>query len=34
LGFRVTAIFGALLRFDFRLLSALVGGNKVGSQAK
>ena len=32
--FRLAAIFGALLRFDFPLLSALVGGNKVGSQAK
>jgi len=33
-GFRARAILGALLRFDFPLLSALVGGKKVGSQAK
>jgi GT2 family glycosyltransferase len=33
-GFRTQAILGALLRFDFPLLSALVGGKKVGSQAK
>jgi len=33
-GFRVRAILGALLRLDFPLLSALLGGNKVGSQAK
>lgn len=32
--FRLAAIFGALIRFDFPLLSALVSGNKVGSQAK
>ena len=33
-GFRMAAIFGALIRFDFALLAALVGGKKVGSQAK
>jgi GT2 family glycosyltransferase len=33
-GFRAQAILGALLRFDFPLLWALLGGNKVGSQAK
>jgi GT2 family glycosyltransferase len=33
-GFRARAILGALLRLDFPLLSALLGGNKVGSQAK
>jgi len=33
-GFRARAILGALLRFDFPLLWALLGGNKVGSQAK
>jgi GT2 family glycosyltransferase len=32
--FRARAILGALLHFDFPLLWALVGGNKVGSQAK
>jgi len=34
LGFRMAAMFGALIRFDFSLLAALVGGKKVGSQAK
>jgi len=34
LGFRVAAMLGALGRFDFSLLSALVGGKKVGSQAQ
>ena len=33
-GFRARAILGALLHFDFPLLWALLGGNKVGSQAK
>ena len=33
-GFRMAAIFGALMRFDFGLLTALAGGKKVGSQAK
>ena len=33
-GFRVAAIFGALMRFDFSLLSALLSGKQVGSQAK
>jgi GT2 family glycosyltransferase len=33
-GFRARAILGALLRFDFPLLSALLGGKKIGSQAK
>jgi GT2 family glycosyltransferase len=33
-GFRVAAIFGALIRFDFSLLSALLSGKQVGSQAK
>jgi len=32
--FRLGAILSALVRFDFPLLAALVGGNKVGSQAK
>ena len=32
--FRVKAMLGALGRFDFSLLSALVGGKKVGSQAQ
>jgi len=34
LGFRMAAMFGALVRFDFALLAALAGGKKVGSQAK
>ncbi len=34
LGFRMAAMFGALIRFDFALLAALAGGKKVGSQAK
>lgn len=34
LGFRVAAMLGALVRFDFSLLSALAGGKKVGSQAQ
>ena len=34
IGFRVAAILGALGRFDFSLLSALVGAKKVGSQAQ
>lgn len=34
LGFRVAAILGALMRFDFPLLAALAGGKKVGSQAQ
>jgi GT2 family glycosyltransferase len=34
LGFRIAAILGALMRFDFSLLAALAGGKKVGSQAK
>jgi len=34
LGFRMAAILGALMRFDFSLLAALAGGKKVGSQAK
>jgi GT2 family glycosyltransferase len=34
LGFRMAAILGALIRFDFSLLAALAGGKKVGSQAK
>ena len=33
-GFRMAAMFAALLRFDFALLAALAGGKKVGSQAK
>jgi GT2 family glycosyltransferase len=33
-GFRVAAMLGALVRFDFPLLAALAGGKKVGSQAK
>ena len=33
-GFRMSAMLGALMRFDFSLLSALAGGKKVGSQAK
>lgn len=33
-GFRMAAMFGALMRFDFALLAALAGGKKVGSQAK
>ena len=33
-GFRMAAMFGALVRFDFALLAALAGGKKVGSQAK
>lgn len=33
-GFRMAAILGALIRFDFPLLAALAGGKKVGSQAK
>lgn len=33
-GFRMAAMFGALIRFDFALLAALAGGKKVGSQAK
>jgi len=33
-GFRIAAMFGALMRFDFALLAALAGGKKVGSQAK
>ena len=33
-GFRIAAMLGALMRFDFALLAALVGGKRVGSQAK
>ena len=33
-GFRMAAMLGALARFDFSLLAALVGGKKVGSQAQ
>lgn len=33
LGFRVTAILGALVHFDFSLLSGLLSGKTVGSQA-
>ena len=33
LSFRLAAIVGALLRFDFRRFAALVSGEKVGSQA-
>ena len=33
-GFRMAAMFGALMRFDFGLLAALAGGKKVGSQAQ
>jgi GT2 family glycosyltransferase len=33
-GFRMAAMFGALMRFDFALLAALTSGKKVGSQAK
>ena len=33
-GFRMAAMFGALMHFDFSLLAALAGGKKVGSQAK
>jgi GT2 family glycosyltransferase len=33
-GFRMAAMFGALTRFDFSLLTALASGKKVGSQAK
>jgi hypothetical protein len=33
-GFRMAAMFGALLRFDFPLLGALASGKKVGSQAQ
>ena len=33
-GFRMAAMLGALIRFDFPLLAALAGGKKVGSQAK
>jgi GT2 family glycosyltransferase len=32
--FRIAAMFGSLMRFDFALLAALAGGKKVGSQAK
>jgi len=32
--FRMAAIFSALMRFDFSLLSALLTGKQVGSQAK
>jgi GT2 family glycosyltransferase len=32
--FRMAAMFGALIRFDFPLFAALAGGKKVGSQAK
>ena len=34
LGFRMAALLGALLHFDFSLFSALAGGKKVGSQAQ
>jgi len=34
LGFRLTAVLGALVRFDFPLFTALASGKKVGSQAK
>jgi GT2 family glycosyltransferase len=33
-GFRVAAMLGALMRFDFPLLTGLASGKKVGSQAK
>jgi GT2 family glycosyltransferase len=33
-GFRVAAMLGALMRFDLPLLAALLGGKRVGSQAK
>jgi len=33
-GFRTAAMFGALMHFDFALLTALASGKKVGSQAK
>jgi GT2 family glycosyltransferase len=33
-GLRVAAMFGALMRFDFPLLTGLASGKKVGSQAK
>jgi len=33
-GFRISAMLSALMRFDFALLTALVSGKKVGSQAK
>ena len=33
-GFRVAAMLGALMRFDFPLLAALASGKKVGSQAQ
>jgi len=33
LGFRWGAIFNALIRFDFSLFSALLGGRKVGTEA-
>jgi len=33
-GFRIAAMLGALMRFDFPLLTGLAGGKKVGSQAK
>ena len=33
-GFRMAAMLGALMHFDFALLAALVGGKKVGLQAK
>jgi hypothetical protein len=32
--FRLAAILGALMRFDFPLLTAVASGKKVGSQAK
>jgi GT2 family glycosyltransferase len=34
IGFRMSAMLGALMRFDFPLLAALAGGKKVGSQAQ
>ncbi len=33
-GFRIAAMLGALMRFDFPLLGALASGKKVGSQAQ
>jgi GT2 family glycosyltransferase len=33
-GFRMSAMLGALMRFDFAMLMALASGKKVGSQAK
>jgi GT2 family glycosyltransferase len=34
LGFRCAAIFNALIHLDFSLLAALLGGTKLGSEAR